>query len=68
MNHPALTTEEPFRAELLRAAGRKNGLKLAFDWKSRWNQAHGIDPALSARHVHGVPARPRRAWSMENCG
>ena len=24
----------------------ENALKVAFDWKSRWNAAHGLDPAL----------------------
>src|SRR6202161_938996 len=30
----------------------ENALKVAFDWKSRWNQAHGIDPALGTRVLH----------------
>ncbi|MFN2518099.1 MAG: L-lysine 6-transaminase [Jatrophihabitantaceae bacterium] len=30
----------------------ENGLKIAFDWKSRWNEAHGIDAALGTRVMH----------------
>lgn len=30
----------------------ENALKVAFDWKSRWNQAHGIDPALGTQVMH----------------
>src|SRR4051795_3673800 len=30
----------------------ENALKVAFDWKSRWNGAHGIDPALGTRVLH----------------
>jgi L-lysine 6-transaminase len=30
----------------------ENALKVAFDWKSRWNEAHGRDPALGARVLH----------------
>lgn len=30
----------------------ENALKVAFDWKSRWNQAHGIDPALGTKVLH----------------
>ena len=30
----------------------ENALKVAFDWKSRWNDAHGIDPALGTRVLH----------------
>ena len=30
----------------------ENALKVAFDWKSRWNEAHGIDPALGTRVLH----------------
>lgn len=30
----------------------ENALKVAFDWKSRWNEAHGIDPALGTRVMH----------------
>ncbi|MEO6885810.1 MAG: L-lysine 6-transaminase [Jatrophihabitantaceae bacterium] len=30
----------------------ENALKIAFDWKSRWNQAHGIDPALGTKVLH----------------
>ncbi len=40
----------------------ENALKVAFDWKSRWNEAHGIDPALGTKVLHlreGVP-RPQR--------
>ena len=34
----------------------ENALKVAFDWKSRHNEAHGIDPALGTRvlHLHGA--------------
>ncbi|VBA48424.1 putative L-lysine-epsilon aminotransferase [Mycobacterium attenuatum] len=93
MNHPALTGDEEFRAELTEAALNKpsnsdvysvamasfvetfvrvlgdpalphlffveggalaveNALKVAFDWKSRHNQARGIDPALGTRVLH----------------
>lgn len=93
MNHPALTGDGDFRAELLRAALSKpsnsdivtlerarfvevfervlgvpelphlflveggalaveNALKTAFDWKSRWNEAHGLDPALGTQVLH----------------
>ena len=40
----------------------ENALKVAFDWKSRWNEAHGIDPALGTKVLHlreGLP-RPQR--------
>ena len=30
----------------------ENALKVAFDWKSRWNEAHGIDPALGRQVMH----------------
>jgi L-lysine 6-transaminase len=30
----------------------ENALKVAFDWKSRYNEAHGIDPALGTRVLH----------------
>ena len=30
----------------------ENALKAAFDWKSRWNEAHGLDPALGTRVLH----------------
>ncbi len=30
----------------------ENALKVAFDWKSRWNEAHGIDPALGTQVMH----------------
>ncbi len=30
----------------------ENALKVAFDWKSRWNEAHGVDPALGTRVLH----------------
>ncbi|WP_336620150.1 L-lysine 6-transaminase [Rhodococcus sp. G-MC3] len=30
----------------------ENALKVAFDWKSRWNQAHGIDPSLGTQVMH----------------
>jgi L-lysine 6-transaminase len=30
----------------------ENALKVAFDWKSRWNGAHGIDPRLGRRVLH----------------
>src|SRR5215213_4745648 len=30
----------------------ENALKVAFDWKSRWNEARGLDPALGTRVLH----------------
>jgi L-lysine 6-transaminase len=30
----------------------ENALKVAFDWKSRWNQAHGRDPGLGTKVLH----------------
>jgi len=30
----------------------ENALKIAFDWKSRWNESHGLDPALGTRVLH----------------
>jgi L-lysine 6-transaminase len=30
----------------------ENAIKVAFDWKSRWNESHGIDPALGTRVLH----------------
>ncbi len=30
----------------------ENALKVAFDWKSRWNGKHGIDPALGTQVLH----------------
>jgi L-lysine 6-transaminase len=30
----------------------ENALKVAFDWKSRWNEAHGIGPALGTAVLH----------------
>jgi len=30
----------------------ENALKVAFDWKSRWNEARGIDPALGSKVLH----------------
>ncbi len=93
MNHPGLTEDPEFRADLLSAAMNKpsnsdvytvamarfvdtfarvmgdpalphyffieggslaveNALKVAFDWKSRWNEEHGISPDLGTRVLH----------------
>ncbi|TAL13727.1 MAG: L-lysine 6-transaminase [Frankiales bacterium] len=30
----------------------ENALKVAFDWKSRWNQAHGRSPELGSKVLH----------------
>jgi L-lysine 6-transaminase len=30
----------------------ENALKVAFDWKSRWNQAHGVLPSLGTKVLH----------------
>jgi L-lysine 6-transaminase len=30
----------------------ENALKIAFDWKSRWNESHGADPALGTKVLH----------------
>ena len=30
----------------------ENALKVAFDWKSRWNELHGIDPTLGTKVLH----------------
>jgi L-lysine 6-transaminase len=30
----------------------ENALKVAFDWKSRWNEAHDIDPAVGTKVLH----------------
>ncbi|MDT4899129.1 MAG: L-lysine 6-transaminase [Pseudonocardiales bacterium] len=30
----------------------ENTLKVAFDWKSRWNESHGLDPALGTKVLH----------------
>jgi L-lysine 6-transaminase len=30
----------------------ENALKVAFDWKSRWNEAHGIDHTLGTKVMH----------------
>lgn len=30
----------------------ENALKVAFDWKTRWNEAHGIDSALGTQVLH----------------
>jgi len=30
----------------------ENALKVAFDWKSRWNESRGIDPALGTQVLH----------------
>jgi L-lysine 6-transaminase len=30
----------------------ENALKAAFDWKSRWNEAHGINPELGTKVMH----------------
>lgn len=30
----------------------ENALKVAFDWKSRWNEAHGISPELGTQVLH----------------
>ena len=34
----------------------ENALKVAFDWKSRWNEAHGISPDLGTKVMHLVGA------------
>lgn len=93
MNHPAITDDAAFAAELARAARHKpsnadlaspplaaflqtfarvagdpelphlflieggsaaveNALKVAFDWKSRHNEAHGRSPTLGTRVLH----------------
>lgn len=30
----------------------ENALKTAFDWKSRWNESHGLDPSLGTKVLH----------------
>ena len=30
----------------------ENALKVAFDWKSRWNESHGLDARLGTRVLH----------------
>lgn len=30
----------------------ENALKVAFDWKSRWNESHGLDPSLGTKVLH----------------
>lgn len=30
----------------------ENALKVAFDWKSRWNEAHGLSPELGTKVLH----------------
>jgi L-lysine 6-transaminase len=30
----------------------ENALKVAFDWKSRWNESHGIDASLGTKVLH----------------
>ena len=30
----------------------ENALKIAFDWKSRWNEAHGVDATLGTKVLH----------------
>jgi L-lysine 6-transaminase len=30
----------------------ENALKIAFDWKSRWNESHGVDPGLGTKVLH----------------
>ncbi len=30
----------------------ENAIKVAFDWKSRWNESHGLDPALGTKVLH----------------
>jgi L-lysine 6-transaminase len=30
----------------------ENALKVAFDWKSRWNELRGLDPALGTKVLH----------------
>ena len=30
----------------------ENALKVAFDWKSRWNESHGRDPRLGTKVLH----------------
>lgn len=30
----------------------ENALKVAFDWKSRWNERNGIDPSLGSQVMH----------------
>ena len=34
------------------AAAVENALKVAFDWKSRWNEAHGLGPERGTRVLH----------------
>ena len=44
----------------------ENALKIAFDWKSRWNEAHGID--AEPRHEGAAPARrPSTAAPATRC-
>jgi L-lysine 6-transaminase len=43
----------------------ENALKVAFDWKSRWNEAHGRDPALGTRVLHlGDAFHGRSGYTM----
>ena len=37
----------------------ENALKIAFDWKSRWNEGHGIDPALGTQRAAPGARLPR---------
>ncbi|WP_057375542.1 L-lysine 6-transaminase [Mycobacterium tuberculosis] len=56
MNPPALVDDREFHAELMQAALNKPSnsdvYSVAIDWKSRHNQAHGIDPALGTQVLH----------------
>jgi L-lysine 6-transaminase len=49
----------------------ENALKVAFDWKSRWNEAHGIDPSLGTRVLHlqnAFHGRTGYTMSLTNTG
>ena len=47
------------------AAAVENAMKVAFDWKSRWNEAHGLDPARGTRCC--TCARPSTAGPATRC-
>ena len=47
----------------------ENALKVAFDWKSRWNEAHGRSPELGTRVLHlreGFHGRSGYTLSLTN--
>lgn len=44
----------------------ENALKVAFDWKSRWNETHGVDAAPNGQSAGSAPALGTKVLHLEH--